>query len=229
MFELVHNDPRGWLRHYLKRNPVPEQAPEATGFVYVLAITGTTSYVKVGSTTRPRARFEALRTEAHHAGAAVTQAWLSPAHPTYQSSEAHALKACRAISASSTPRSEYFPSLDFTTARRETIRAVLGFRNTPRVSTTTQAAGLHEPIPLHVDLRLAPSAWEIDLRQREYFAQGSARTRFRRRNAESSARCHPGPGSDFDRALREFARPSAPVIDLSSRRRRSSTAAGRPV
>ncbi len=39
------------------------------------------AYVKVGSTAGPRARFEALRSEAHRVGPTVSRAWLSPAHP----------------------------------------------------------------------------------------------------------------------------------------------------
>ncbi|WP_405533904.1 hypothetical protein OG787_00325 [Streptomyces sp. NBC_00075] len=116
----------------------------------MLAITGGAAYVKIGSTTQPRSRLEALRTEAHRQGGAVTRAWLSPAHPAYKDTGAHALRNCRAIAPSTTARSEYFPDLDFTAARRETVKAFLGVHDTPQYSTTTPAAGLHQPIPGHV-------------------------------------------------------------------------------
>ncbi|MFF0097214.1 hypothetical protein ACFYSF_45985 [Streptomyces canus] len=60
----MYDDPRGWLQNYIKKRPVPNRAAKGTGFIYVLAITGTVSYVKVGSTAGPRARFAALRSEA---------------------------------------------------------------------------------------------------------------------------------------------------------------------
>lgn len=148
--DLVYDDPRGWLQNYIKKRPVPNRAAKGTGFIYVLAITGAVSYVKVGSTAGPRARFAALRSEAHRFGSTVTRAWLSPAHPEYQTSESRALASCRALSPSSTPRSEYFPELDFVSARREAVKAVLGIRDQPRVSTATRAAGLHEPFPVAV-------------------------------------------------------------------------------
>jgi hypothetical protein len=91
MLHLVYDDPHGWLRHYIKRRPVPNRAAKGTGFIYVLAITGPVSYVKVGSTAGPRARFEALRSEAHRVGSTVTRAWLSPAHPQYQANAGAAL------------------------------------------------------------------------------------------------------------------------------------------
>jgi hypothetical protein len=125
-----------------------------------LAITGAVSYVKVGSTAGPRARFEALRSEAHRVGSTVTRAWLSPAHPGYQTSESRTLAACRAPSPSSTPRSEYFHELNFGSARCEAAKAVLGIRDQPRVSTKTLAAGLHEPVSAAVQRRLAPSIYD---------------------------------------------------------------------
>jgi hypothetical protein len=153
------------------------------------------------------------------AAAAVTQAWLSPAHSTYKGTEADALRNCRAIAPSTTPRSEYFPDLDFTTARRETVKAVLGVRDTARYSATTQAAGLHQPIPGHICSRLAPSVWDEYRRQVDYFRQGSQRSRFRRRHDALATRIRSvrvsGPESAFADA--EIALPLAPVIALSSR------------
>lgn len=218
MLNLVHSDPRSWLLLYLRKNPVPDQAPAGTGYIYVLAITGAASYIKVGCTTQPNSRFTALRTEAHRVGGTVTQAWLSPAHPTYQSSEAHALKACRALSPSSTPRSEYFPDLDFASARREAVRAVLGFRDSARVSTTTRAAGAHEPLPVFVQrCQEPPSPWDPHRKTRQHFAQGSQRTRFRRRHDTSRTPDLHEQLSNPLRAFAELALPSAPVIDLVSR------------
>ncbi|MFG2556986.1 hypothetical protein ACGFWF_44770 [Streptomyces sp. NPDC048581] len=215
MLHLVYEDPRGWLRHYIKKRSVPDRAWKGTGFVYVLAITGAVSYVKVGSTAGPRARFEALRSEAHRVGSTVSRAWLSPAHPDYQTSESHILAACRALSPSSTPRGEYFPELDFVTARREAVKAVLGVRDQPRVSVTTLAAGLHERVSSAVQRRLAPSVYDIHRRRQAYFAQGSRRSRFRQRKASPPER----PGTNpFRKALEELAQPRAAVIDLSSRR-----------
>ncbi|MFJ4790808.1 hypothetical protein [Streptomyces sp. NPDC088794] len=216
MLHLVYDDPRGWLQNYIKKRPVPNRATQGTGFIYVLAITGAVSYVKVGSTAGPRARFEALRGEAHRFGSTVTRAWLSPAHPEYQTSEARALAACRLLSASSTPRSEYFPELDFVSARREAVKAVLGIREQPRVSTTTRAAGLHEPFPSAVRRRLAPSLYDIHRWRKDYFAQGSRRYRFQRRHTSPSQRSQ---ADQFRKTLEELVRPRAAVIDLSSRRR----------
>lgn len=215
MLDLVYDDPRGWLQNYIKKRPVPNRAAKGTGFIYVLAITGAVFYVKVGSTAGPRARFTALRSEAHRFGSTVTQAWLSPAHPEYQTSESQALESCRALSPSSTPRSEYFPELDFVSARREAVKAVLGIRDQPRVSTATCAAGLHEPVPLAVRRRLAPSTYDIHRWRQEYFAQGSQRYRFQRRHTSSSER---SPADPFRKALEELVRPRAAVIHLSSRR-----------
>jgi hypothetical protein len=214
MLHLAYDDPRGWLRHYIKKHQVPNRALRGTGFIYVLAITGTASYVKVGSTAGPRARFEALRSEAHRFGSTVTRAWLSPAHPGYQTSEARTLAACRALSPSSTPRSEYFPELDFVSARREAVKAVLGIRDEPRVSTTTLAAGLHEPVPAAVQRRLAPTIYDIHSRRKYYFAQGSRRSRFQQRNASQER-----PSTDpFRKAIEELVQPSAAVVDLTARR-----------
>lgn len=215
MLHLVYDDPRGWLRHYIKKRSVPDRAVKGTGFVYVLAITGAVSYVKVGSTAGPRARFEALRSEAHRVGSIVSRAWLSPAHPDYQTSESRTLAACRALSPSSTPRSEYFPELDFVTARREAVKAVLGVRDQPRVSVTTPAAGLYEPIPSALHRRLAPSVYDVHRRRQAYFAQGSRRSCFRRRNAIRPKLSGTDP---FRKTIEELVQPRAAVIDLSSRR-----------
>lgn len=215
MVELVHNDPRGWLLHFFKAHQVPRQALEGTGHVYVLAITGAVSYIKIGSTSRPRSRLEALRTEAHRQAGSVTRAWLSPAHPAYKGTEAHVLSSCRKISPSATPRSEYFPDLDFATALRETVKAFLGVRDTPRVSTTTSAAGLYQPIPDHVWRRMSPSAWDESGRQLDFFRQGSHRSRFRRRNSTPCPSHVPESPLDAFSALLQ---PSAPVIHLVSRR-----------
>ncbi|WP_329529586.1 hypothetical protein [Streptomyces sp. NBC_01462] len=211
---LAYSDPQGWLRHYIKRNQVPEKAVGKTGYVYALAVHGPVSYVKVGSTAGPRARFEALRSEAHRFGSTVIQAWLSPAHPDYKITEAWTLAACRAISPSATPRSEYFPELDFASARREGVKAVLGIRDHPRVSTTTRAAGLHEPMPVAVQCRLAPNTFDIDFQRRNYFAQGSRRSRFRRRNVPAQV----FSADAFRRTIEELVQPRAAVIDLSSHR-----------
>ncbi|MBM7167568.1 hypothetical protein JQK87_03900 [Streptomyces sp. G44] len=216
MLELVHNDPRGWLLQFFKAHQVPRQALAGTGHVYVLAITGAVSYVKIGSTAQPRSRLEVLRTEAHRQGGSVTRAWLSPAHPTYRGTEAHALRNCREISPSISPRSEYFPDLDFTTARREAVKAFLGIRDTPRVSTTTWAAGQYQPIPGHVWHRLSPSVWDEYWRELKFFRQGSHRSRFRRRNNTPSRPGHV-PESLLD-AFSALFEPSAPVIHLFSRR-----------
>ncbi len=83
MLKLVHSDPQGWLQNYPRKAPVPARAPQGMGYVYVLQVTGPTAYVKIGSTAQPRTRFEALRSEAHRLGSAITSVWLSPAHPTY--------------------------------------------------------------------------------------------------------------------------------------------------
>lgn len=219
MLELVHNDPRSWLLHFFKAHKVPRQALEGTGHVYVLAITGAVTYIKIGSTGQPRSRLEALRTEAHRLGGAVTRAWLSPAHPTYRSTEAHALKSCRELSPSSSPRSEYFPTLEFVTARREAVKALLGIRDAPCVSTTTPAAGQYQPIPGHISSRLSPSAWDEHWLELEFFRQGSRRSRFRRRN---DARPRPDrlPTSLSEAfGLGSLLQPAAPVIHLSARTR----------
>ncbi|MFE8965149.1 hypothetical protein [Streptomyces iakyrus] len=216
MLELVHNDPRSWLLHFFRAHQVPRQALEGTGHVYVLAITGAVRYVKIGSTGQPRARLEALRAEAHRQGGAVTRAWLSPAHPNYRGTEACALTNCRTISPSSSPRSEYFPHLDFATAQREAVKAFLGIRDTPRVSTTTPAAGQHQPMPGHVLRRLSPSAWDYRRRELELFRQGSRRSRFRRRNSTPERPSHV-PESLVD-AFSALFQPSAPVIHLPVRR-----------
>jgi hypothetical protein len=217
MLELVHNDPRSWLLHFFKAHQVPRHAPDGTGHVYALAITGTVSYVKIGATTQPRSRLDALRTEAHRQGGAVTRAWLSPAHPTYRSTEAHALRNCRTISPSTGPRSEYFPDLGFTAARRETVKAFLGIRDTLNVSTTTPAAGLYQPILGHVLSRLSPDGWDEEYgRQRDFFRQGSYRSRFRRRNSAPPRPRHV-PEWPLD-AFGALFQPSAPVIHLFSRR-----------
>ncbi|WP_326673395.1 hypothetical protein [Streptomyces canus] len=73
MLKLVHNTPRSWLRNYLDKTPVPAGAPKGTGYVYVLEVTGPTSYVKVGATTQPRTRFESLGSDAHRLGSAVSR------------------------------------------------------------------------------------------------------------------------------------------------------------
>ncbi|MGW3466305.1 hypothetical protein ACWDE9_45245, partial [Streptomyces olivaceoviridis] len=65
MLNLVHSDPRNWLLLYFRKSSVPDRAPAGTGYIYVLAITGAVSYVKVGCTAQPRSRLAALRTEAH--------------------------------------------------------------------------------------------------------------------------------------------------------------------
>ncbi|WP_125491270.1 GIY-YIG nuclease family protein [Streptomyces sp. WAC 04229] len=216
MLELVHNDPRSWLLHFFKAQQVPRQALEGTGHVYVLAITGGVTYVKIGSTGQPRSRLEALRTEAHRQGGAVTRAWLSPAHPNYRATEAYALTSCRAISPSSSPRSEYFPDLDFATARREAVKASLGIRDTPRVSTTTSAAGQYQPMPGHVLRRLSPSAWDEYWREFELFRQGSRRSRFRWRNSAPARPSH--VPESLSHAFGALFQPSAPVIHLPVRR-----------
>ncbi|MFJ4569814.1 hypothetical protein ACIP4U_40580 [Streptomyces caelestis] len=216
MLELVHNDPRSWLLHFFKTHQVPRQALEGNGHVYVLAITGTVTYVKIGSTGQPRSRLEALRTEAHRQGGAVTRAWLSPAHPTYRGTEAHALRNCREISPSTSPRSEYFPDLDFATARRETVKAFLGIRDTSQVSTTTSAAGQYQPIPAHVSRRMSPSAWDECWRELEFFRRGSHRSRFRRRNITPSRPSH--VSESLSDAFSALFQPSARVIHLSARR-----------
>lgn len=221
MLHLVYDDPRGWLRHYMKKHTVPARAPAGTGFIYVLAITGAVSYVKVGSTTGPRARFEALRSEAHRVGSTVSRAWLSPAHPEFQTSESRTLAACRGLSHSSTPRGEYFPELDFISARREAVKAVLGIREQPQVSVTTPAAGLHEPVPAAVQRRLAPSVYDIQRQRQFYFAQGSRRSRFRQRNAGPPERSCADP---FRKTIEELVQPRAAVIDLSSRRQLDTAA-----
>ncbi|GHE51639.1 hypothetical protein GCM10017771_73930 [Streptomyces capitiformicae] len=221
MLDLVYDDPRGWLRHYMKKHTVPGRAPFGTGFIYVLAITGAVSYVKIGATAGPRARFEALRSEAHRVGSTVTRAWLSPAHPDYQTSESRVLDACRALSPSSTPRSEYFPELDFVSARREAVKAVLGVRDQPQVSVTTLAAGVHEPVPSAVQRRLAPSVYDIHRRRQLYFAQGSRRSRFRQRNAGPPERSSTDP---FRKTIEELVQPRAAVIDLSSHRQMHTAA-----
>ncbi|MGA5363904.1 hypothetical protein [Streptomyces purpurascens] len=216
MLNLIQGNPRGWLLLYMRRNHVPSQAPTGTGYIYVLAITGATAYVKVGCTAQPNSRFVALRTEAHRVGGTVTQAWLSPAHPTYKSSEAETLSACRAMSPSSTPRSEYFPDLDFAVARRAAVRAVLGFRDSARVSTMTQAAGIHEPLPSFVHRSQQPSSpWDPHGQLRQYFAQGSQRTRFLRRHDAPIIPAH--RASDPLSAFVELSGPRARVIDLVSR------------
>jgi hypothetical protein len=220
MLELVHNDPRGWLRNYCRRNSVPDRAPEGTGYVYVVEVTGRMAYIKAGSTAQPRKHFEALRTEAHRLGAALTRAWLSPAHPTYQGSETHALRACRALSPSTTPRGENFPDLGFVAARREAVKAVLGLHSTPGISTITRAAGPHESIPAHVQQLITPNSSESRLRQMAFFAQGSCRTRFRRRSAPNPA---PRPQESdllYVDLLRQLRLPSASVTELSSRRQK---------
>ncbi|MGK5548473.1 hypothetical protein ACSNOH_27640 [Streptomyces sp. URMC 127] len=217
MLELVHNDPRGWLLHFFKAHQVPPRAPSGTGYVYVLAITGAVSYIKVGSTAQPRARLEALRTEAHRLGGAVTQAWLSPAHPNYKTTEAQALTKCRTISPSTSPRSEYFPELDFAAARREATKAVLGVRDAPQTTTTTTAAGMYQSIPGYVRRRMAPDIWDLYGRERRFFRQGSARTRFRRRNSTPACPDHV-PESLLTSAFASLFQPSAPVIPLARRR-----------
>jgi hypothetical protein len=218
VLELVHNDPRSWLLHFFKAHQVPRQALDGMGHVYVLAITGAVTYVKIGSTGQPRARLESLRTEAHRQGGTVTRAWLSPAHPSYRGTEAHALAHCRAISPSSSPRSEYFPDLDFATARREAVKAFLGVRDTPRVSTTTPAAGQYQPMPEHVLRRLSPTVWDKYWREFDFFRQGSRRSRFRRRYNVPARPSH-GPESLSD-AFSALFHPSAPVIHLPVRRPR---------
>ncbi|MFD0196975.1 hypothetical protein ACWHAN_26105 [Streptomyces albidoflavus] len=217
MLELVHNDPRSWLLHFLKAHQVPRQALEGTGHVYVLAITGAVTYVKIGSTGQPRSRLEALRTEAHRQGGAITHAWLSPAHPTYRGTETHALQNCRAISPSRNPRSEYFPALDFSTARREAIKAFLGIQNTPQVSTTTPAAGTYQQIPAHIQRRQSPGPFDERHQARNFFRRGSSRSRFRRRNV-----IPPSPGNVPTTLSEAFGlgsllQPSAPVIHLFAR------------
>lgn len=220
MLNLVHSDPRNWLLLYFRKNSVPDQAPAGTGYIYVLAITGAVSYVKVGCTVQPRSRLAALRTEAHRLGGTVTRAWLSPAHPTYQSSEAQVLEACRALSPSSTPRSEYFPDLDFVPARREAVRAVLGFRDAALPTTTTRAAGIYEPLPSFVHRRQQPlDAWDIHFKTRKYFAQGSQLTRFVRRHHAIPPVDRPERAPDLVQAFAEFALPLAPVIELMPRQR----------
>lgn len=217
MFELVHNDPRGWLLNFFKAHQMPPRAPAGTGYVYVLAITGAVSYVKVGSTAQPRGRLEALRSEAHRLGGAVTRAWLSPAHPTYKATEAQALTKCRTISPSSSPRSEYFPGLGFVAARQEAMKAVMGFRDCPQVTTTTAAAGMHQPMPTHVERRMAPDVWDLWRQERRPFRQGSARSRFRRRNS-AHARPDHVPESLLTSAFASLFQPSAQVIPLVRRK-----------
>jgi hypothetical protein len=212
---LAYDDSRGWLWHYIKKHQVPNRALRGTGFIYALAITGMVSYVKVGSTAGPRARFEALRSEAHRLGSTVTRAWPSPAHPEYQISESRALAACRDLTPSSTPRSEYFPKLGFDHARREAVKAVLVILDHPRVSTTTLAAGLHEPPAAAVQRRLAPSIYDVHRRRKDYFAQGSRRSRFQQRSTRPPERSCTDP---FRKAIEELVQPRAAVIDLSSRR-----------
>ncbi|GGN45303.1 hypothetical protein [Streptomyces fuscichromogenes] len=218
MLKLVHNSPRSWLQHYLNQTPIPAGAPKGTGYVYVLEVTGPTSYVKVGATSQPRSRFEALGSDAHRLGSAVTRAWLSPAHPAHHSTEAHALRACRAHSSAATPRGEYFPHLTFERARRETIKAVLGFHDRPRAMPTTPVAGLHEPLPAHVRRLLAPTPQEAEQRLRYRFAQGSHRTRFLRRAEPSPTSLPRETDPLLEELIRRFVQPPASMPDLATHR-----------
>lgn len=117
--------------------------------------------------------------------------WLSPAHPDYRIIEKRALTACRAISPSATPRSEYFPGLSFDHARRETAKAAYGFRDRlfPSSSPSEMVAGQHEVLPHQLRRRVERrppgpgDAFRIHFALQHRFAQGSARTRFLRRNS----------------------------------------------
>ncbi|MEV6726627.1 hypothetical protein AB0M94_37545 [Streptomyces xanthochromogenes] len=217
MLELVHNDPRGWLLHFLKAYAVPRQAVAGTGHVYVLAITGAVTYVKIGSTRQPRSRLEALRAEAHRQGGVITNAWLSPAHPTYRGTEAHALENCRLISPSSSSRSEYFPALNFVAARREVLKAFLGLARTPRNSTTTQAAGTYQWMPAHISRRQRPGPFDERQQARDFFRRGSSRSRFRRRNVVPSRPQNVPITLSQAFGLGSLLEPSAPVIQLVPR------------
>jgi hypothetical protein len=219
MLKLVHNPPQGWLRNYLNKTAVPAGATKGTGYVYVLEVTGPASYVKVGATTQPRTRFEALASDAHRLGSAVSRAWLSPMHPAHHTTEAQALRACRALSLATTARGEYFPHLPFDAARREAIKAVLGFHDTPRAMPTALVAGLHEQLPAHVERLLAPSPEVVAQKLRYRFAQGSYRTRFLRRGQPSPAPVYREPDPLLEELIRRFIQPSASMPDLTSRRR----------
>ncbi|MEU9412334.1 hypothetical protein AB0E08_42490 [Streptomyces sp. NPDC048281] len=217
MIKLVHNAPQSWLRNYLNRTPVPAGATRGTGYVYVLEVTGPTSYVKVGATTQPRTRFEALGTDAHRLGSAVSRVWLSPAHPSHHSTEAQALRACRARSPAATPHGEYFPDLAFGVARCEAIKAVLGFHDTPRAMPSTPVAGLHEPLPVHVHRLLAPTPQDVQQRLKNRFAQGSCRTRFLRRGDPPPTPILRETDPLLDDLIRRFIQPPASMPDLTTR------------
>ncbi|MEU9157775.1 GIY-YIG nuclease family protein [Streptomyces sp. NPDC048417] len=218
MLKLVHNAPQSWLRNYLNKTPVPAWAPKGTGYVYVLEVTGPTSYVKVGATTQPRTRLDALGSDAHRLGSAVSRAWLSPAHPSHHSTEAQALRACRAHSPAAPPRGEYFPHLAFGVARSEAIKAVLGFHDTSRAMPSTPVAGLHKPLPQHVHRLLAPTPRDVWQRLKNRFAEGSCRTRFLRRGEPSPTAAPRETDPLLDELIRRFVQPPASMPDLTTRR-----------
>lgn len=191
MLALVHSRAENPVRRFLRQYAIPSQGVPGVGFVYVIGFRGSGAYVKVGSTATPQTRLLALYYAAKSQGLQFAGVWLSPAHPDYQSIEKRALVACRAVSPSATPRSEYFPGMSFEQARRETAKAAYGFCGRPSTSShpSEPVAGQHEVLPHHLRRRvdgrpLGPEdAFRIHFALRRRFAQGSARTRFLRRNS----------------------------------------------
>ncbi|WP_307180205.1 GIY-YIG nuclease family protein [Streptomyces canus] len=178
------------MLRFLQRYAVPSQAAPGVGYVYVIAFRGPGAYVKVGSTAAPQARLLTLYYAARSQRLQLEGLWLSPAHPDYRIIEKRALTACRAISPSATPRSEYFPGLLFDHARRETAKAAYGFRDRlfPSSWPSEMVAGQHEDLPHDLRRRVERrppgpgDAFRIHFALQHRFAQGTARTRFLRRN-----------------------------------------------
>ncbi|MFB7453898.1 GIY-YIG nuclease family protein [Streptomyces sp. NPDC056194] len=191
MLSLVHSRVENPVRRFLHEYGVPSQALPGVGYVYVLAFTGPGAYVKVGSTAAPSTRLLTLYYAGKGQGLQYAGLWLSPAHPDYQILEKRALTACRIVSPSASPRSEYFPGMTFEQARRETAKAAYGFRH--NLSTSSQpsvlVAGQYEVLPDDLRRRVhrrPPSpgdVFRIHFALQRRFAQGSPRTRFLRRNS----------------------------------------------
>ncbi|MEY9997517.1 hypothetical protein ABIE67_009636 [Streptomyces sp. V4I8] len=156
----------------------------------MIGFDGPGSYVKVGSTAAPQDRLLAHLYTARSRGLRLAGLWLSPAHPEYRLIEQCALTGCRAIFPSATPRSEYFPGMPFEQARVEAAKAAYGFRSHPTSSPPSElAAGQHEVLAHYLRRRvkrlpLGPEdAFRFRIGLRRRFAQGSAPTRFLRRNS----------------------------------------------
>lgn len=156
--------------------------------MYVIGFLGPGAGTKVGSTASPWDRLLTHYYTGKSNGREVDGIWLSPAHPDFRILEKKVLQKCRLLCPQASPRSEYFHGMPFEQARLEAARAYgRGNIIAPTYLHDGAAAGGDEALSGHIRRRLqkAPSvadAFVVDDALRQRFQQGSARTRFLRRN-----------------------------------------------